>query len=152
MEERLKPVFDYLSGQCARREYCSKDILAKAMNRLDGDEDAARRVLERLESEGYVSDARYALAFARDKSSLAGWGPHKIRQGLYAKGMSRELADAALSEIDSERAAEVLDHLLLNKWRSLKDDPQGKLKLIRFALSRGYEYDCVKDAVERLLS
>ena len=40
---------------------------------------------------------------------------------------------------------------LATKWRSLKEDPYGKFKLIRFGLSRGYEYDAVSACVEELL-
>ena len=32
-----------------------------------------------LKEDRYVDDARYAAAFAREKASLQGWGPVKIR-------------------------------------------------------------------------
>jgi regulatory protein len=43
-----------------------------------------------------------------------------------------------------------LEKLLENKLRSLKDDPQVRLKLLRFALGRGYQYDQVKSVVDSL--
>lgn len=42
-----------------------------------------------------------------------------------------------------------LENVLLSKERQLKDDPQSRLKLIKFALSRGYTYDEVKPVLER---
>ncbi len=36
------------------------------------------------------------------------------------------------------------------KWASLSDDPQGKLKLLRYALGRGYLYEQVKPLVDKL--
>ena len=40
--------------------------------------------------------------------------------------------------------------MLVNKWKTLADDPQGRLKLIRFALSRGYDYEPVRPIIERI--
>ena len=111
---------------------------------------AADAVVEALVAEGYVDDRRYAAAFARDKSSLSGWGPVKIRSALLARGIDRAVVLEALEEIDPERAASRLEKVLEAKWRTLRDDPQGRLKLIRFALSRGYDYEPVRPLVERL--
>ena len=146
-----KKILSKLQAQCARREYCSRDIYSKALKALDGDDAAAAQMLESLVSDGFVSDSRYAAAFAREKSGLTGWGPIKIRQALAAKGLGREDIAAGLSEIEQGRAGEKLRKLLSAKWKTLRDDPQGKLKLIRFALSRGYEYDTVGPAVEEVI-
>ena len=150
MEERIKKVYDALASLCARREYCVSDIKAKGLSRLDSDSAAAEELVERLVSERFVSDLRYATAFARDKSSLSAWGPLKISQALRAKGISEDDIRAALEETDRVKSSDALGRMLRNKWKSLKDDPQGKLKLIRFALSRGYSYDAVRGTVEEI--
>ena len=51
---------------------------------------------------------------------------------------------AGLAEVDADLADTRLENLLRARWKSLSDDPQGRLKLIRFALSRGYEYPDVE--------
>lgn len=145
-------VADRLRGLCSRREYCRSDMMKKAIAALDGDQSEATRVVDLLVKERYVDDLRYASAFARDKSSISGWGSVKIRHMLSAKGISREIIDAALEEIDEEKASSRLDKLLQSKARSLKDDPQAKLKLLRFALGRGYGYEEVKDVVDKLIT
>ena len=150
MTEREKSVFDALAAQCAKREYCSADVRRKALQRLEFDAAAAEAVVSALLAEGYVDDRRYAAAYAREKSALSGWGPVKIRTTLLARGVSREVVLAALEEIDPERAASKLEKVLAAKWRTLQDDPQGRLKLIRFALSRGYDYDPIRLLIERL--
>ena len=150
MTEREKQVYDALSAQCARREYCVSDIRRKALERLEFDAAAADAVVASLVADGYVDDRRYAAAFARDKSALSGWGPVKIRSALLARGVDRAVVLESLEEIDPERAASRLEKVLETKWRSLRDDPQGRLKLIRFALSRGYDYEPVRPLIERL--
>lgn len=145
-------VADRLRGLCSRREYCRSDVMKKAVAALDGDQSEAARIVDILVEERYVDDLRYASAFARDKSSISGWGRVKISHMLSAKGISRDIIKEALEEIDEEKASSRLDKLLQSKARSLKDDPQAKLKLLRFALGRGYGYDEVKNIVDELIT
>ncbi|MBQ8500253.1 MAG: RecX family transcriptional regulator [Bacteroidales bacterium] len=146
--EEIGKVLDRLRRQCSRREYCSSDILRKAAEALGKDSDAASEVLRVLVEERYVDDLRYASAFARDKSSIAGWGEVKIRYMLSAKGVAKKVIDEALQEIDRPKADMRLEKLLENKWKTLKNDPQGKFKLIRFALGRGYGYEYVSSYIK----
>ncbi len=134
-------VTDRLRGLCSRREYCRADVLKKALAALDGDAAAASEVVDTLVSEKYVDDLRYAAAFARDKASIAGWGSVKIRYMLSSKGISKEIIQEALGDIDAEKASDKMTRVLETKAKALKDDPQKKMKLLRFALGRGYEYE-----------
>ena len=136
-------ILNNLRRQCSRREYCTADVLKKAEKALDGDHQQAVKVLNVLVDEKYVDDRRYAAAFARDRSSIAGWGAVKIRYMLSAKGISKDIISEALEEVDVRKADDRLRKLLENKNRSLKEDPQRKMKLLRFALGRGYSYDGV---------
>ena len=145
-------VADRMRGLCSRREYCRQDIMKKVLAALGGDADEAGRIMDRLVEEKYIDDLRYASAFARDKSSIAGWGATKIRYMLAAKGIDRETIAAALQEVDEGKASDRLEKLLSAKVRSLKDDPQSRMKLLRFALGRGYQYDEAAEVIGRLLN
>ena len=144
-------VTDRLRALCSRREYCTQDVMKKALKALEGDRHAAEQVLETLVAEKYVDDLRYAGAYCRDKASLSGWGEVKIRYMLASKGISREIIAEALEEIDSNRAQDRLNRLLQTKYKSLKDDPQCRLKLLRYALGRGYSYDEVSSISDCLI-
>ena len=152
MDEKQKKILGRLQTQCARREYCSKDIFKKALEKTEGDEAAAQEILQSLLSDGFVSDLRYASAFSREKSGISGWGPAKISFALRAKGIGREEIEAALLDIDPDKADSKLRKLMEHKWKSLQSDPQGKLKLLRFALSRGYSYDKIRALAEEITS
>lgn len=151
MKKDPQKVADRMRALCSRREYCRSDIMKKVMTSLDGDREEAEKIVELLVSERYIDDLRYASAFARDKASLAGWGEVKIRYMLSSKGISKDVISRALEEIDQNKAGERLEKLMENKLRSLKDDPQVRLKLLRFGLGRGYSYDEVSSVVEQLL-
>ena len=151
MTDQQKRILDRLRGLCSRREYCYADVLKKAKDALDGDSQSAKEVADALVEEKYVDDLRYASAFARDKSAIQGWGEVKIRYMLSAKGVPRDVIDMALEEIDHDKADSRLEKLLQNKLKSLKEDPQVRLKLLRFALGRGYSYDEVNSLINTLL-
>ena len=144
MEEAAKKVLSRLQAQCSKREFCTADIRAKALKALNGDAEAAREVVDSLLEDKFVDDLRYASAFAREKAQLDGWGPVKIRYMLAAKGIKGETADTALAEVEEDAADARLEKLMAAKARLLEGDPQARLKLIKYALSRGYEYSQVQ--------
>ena len=146
----INKILDNLRRQCSRREYCTSDVLKKAEKALEGDRDKAMQVLQALVADKYVDDLRYCEAYAREKSSISGWGEVKIRYMLSAKGISRDVISQALTQIDSQKAESRLVKLMENKYRALKDDPQWKIKLLRFGLGRGYSYDEVNEVLKRL--
>lgn len=155
--EKLK-MLDTLRRLCSKREYCTFDIRKKITDAYSKSEaadcpleQALEEIISSLKTDRYLSDLRYATAFARDKSSLSGWGEVKIRYMLSSKGISKSDIDAALEEIDDSSAENRMTKLIDTKYKSLKDDPQCKIKLLRFALGRGYSYDDVADYVNRIV-
>lgn len=147
----MEKVLDRMRNLCSRREYCRSDIMKKVLTALDGDRAAAEKVLDVLVAEKYVDEQRYASAFARDKASLAGWGGTKIRYMLASKGIPRDIVEHALEDIDDSKARIKLEKLMDNKFRSLKDDPQCRLKMLRFGLGRGYAYEEVVEVIDFLM-
>ena len=150
MEEYSK-VLDRLQAQCSKREYCSSDILRKGLSSFDGDREQASRLLESLIQDRFVDDLRYATAFAREKSRLTGWGPAKIKYMLVGKGIPKSVVEEALREIDPDEALRKMRSVLEAKYRTLAGDPQEKFKLLKFGLTRGYEYDAIAPVVDDIL-
>ena len=95
MDGKYKALLDRMMVLCSKREYCESDIrkkLSQAMAKDDGESDiasdirAADEIIIALKKDRFLDDRRYAEAFARDKSSISGWGKVKIRHALAAKG------------------------------------------------------------------
>ena len=149
-KELYVKVLGRLQAQGSRKEGCTADMKTKALKAMVGDEDAAEQIVASLVSDRFVDDLRYASAFAREKASISGWGAQKIRFMLMRKGIDRKTVDEALTEIDAASADRKLESVIAAKYRTLKEDPQWRLKLIRFALGRGYGYDQVMSAVDRV--
>lgn len=150
MEEYSK-VLDRLQAQCSKREYCSSDILRKGLTAFEGDREQATKLLDSLIQDRFVDDLRYATAFAREKSRLTGWGPAKIKYMLVGKGIPRSIVDEALKEVDPDEAERKMRSVLEVKYKTLAGDPQEKFKLLKFGLTRGYEYDAIAPVVDDIL-
>lgn len=141
-----------LQKLCSKAEYCRADVYRKALKDLEGDAEAAGKIVEQLVADKYVDDARYASAFAREKAGLQGWGPVKIRFQLRAKGVSDADIASALQDVEPEKAEAKLQKILEAKARTLQGDPQFRLKLLKFGLGRGYNYDEVESAVSKIIA
>lgn len=152
MDENAQRILLRLQNECSKREYCSSDVFQKARKAIEGDERQAAEIVEALLKDKYVDDLRYASAFAREKAYLQGWGRVKISYMLKLKFIPKDIVYKALEEIDESTACDKMRSLLLAKHRLLKDDPQSKFKLLKYALSRGYDYDELRPVVEEIIS
>lgn len=144
-------IFNRLAWLCSRREYCSRGVLDLLRRKGVAGEEAVA-VLERLREEGYVDDVRYARAFARDKALLSGWGPKKIAYVLTSKGIAADVAKAAISEVGEQESASRMKAVIKGKWKSVKsaDVRDRRAKVLRFALSRGYDCAAVIEVLDSL--
>ena len=138
-----------LAQLCARSEHCQHDMLEK-MRRWEMSEETQARVMQRLISERYVDDERYARAFVRDKIRYNKWGRRKVEQGLWQKRIDDNIRQQVLDEVDEEEYLSVLRPLLKQKRRSTKaeSDYEMNRKLVRFALSRGFTYDIIRQCID----
>ena len=146
--EEYPTVLSRLQALCSRRECCSSDVYGKALAAFDGDAELAGKLLRSLVEDKYVDDLRYAAAFARDKSRLSGWGPAKIAYTLRGKGIDRSTVAEALLQVDPEEADARMRAVLEAKYHTLKGDPHEKFKLLKFGLTRGYEYEKIAPVVD----
>ncbi len=135
---------------CARAEKSESDA-RRLMRGWGVAPDEVEKVMTRLIHERFIDDSRYAEAFVREKCRLSGWGVYKIRAALQRKRIDKELIDSALSQIDGGQMKQRLADQLARKAQSIKAATpyELKVKLIRYGLSLGYEYETVVDAAAK---
>ena len=137
-----------LAQLCARAEHCQHEMLEK-MRRWEMSDEAQARVMARLVKERYVDDERYARAFVRDKIRYNKWGRRKVEQALWAKHIDEDIRQRVLDEVDDEEYITVLRPLLQQKRKSTKANSDYELngKLVRFAMSRGFTMDIIRQCI-----
>ena len=138
-----------LAALCANAEHCQHEMLEK-MRRWELSEAVQARVMARLVKERYVDDERYARAFVKDKIRYNKWGRRKVQQALWLKRIDDAIQQTVLDEIDDDEYLKVLKPLLKQKSKSIRaeSDYERNQKLVRFALSRGFTFDIIRQCLD----
>lgn len=137
-----------LTALCAQAEHCEYEMQEK-MRRWEIADDAQARVMQRLITERYVDDERFARAFANDKVKYNKWGRRKVEQAMWLKHIAEDIRQRVLDSIDDEEYIAILRPLLQQKRRSVKarNDYELRQKLIKFAIGRGFTMDIIKQCI-----
>lgn len=139
------------AGLCAKCEQCSPDIRKKldAWGLTNSD---SQRIIKRLEELRFLDDLRFAKAYAHDKLHFSGWGRRKIQQGLWVKRLDPSIIEQACEDFEDDDEAAIYRatamRIMKAKIRQLKEWPlsrEAKLKVVKFAMSRGFEYPLIVD-------
>lgn len=138
-----------LTALCARSEHCQQEMLDK-MRQWGVSEEEQAQVMQRLVNERYVDDERFTRAFVNDKIRYNKWGRRKVEQALWMKHIDEHIARAILDEVDDEEYTATLTPMLKQKRRTTKanSDYELNMKLIKFALSRGFTMDIIKQCLD----
>ena len=125
----------------------SRRDLERKLQEKGASETEARYAAEWLEAIGALNDAEYAAALVRHYSRL-GYGPARVREKLYEKGVPRELWEDALEELPADGGQ--VDAFLRSKLRGRPPDEKEKRRLTNALLRRGFPWGEVKAAWRRL--
>ena len=125
----------------------SRASLEKKLKEKGASEADARYAAEWLEAIGALNDADYAALLARHYGEM-GYGPQRVRDKLYEKGVPRELWEEALDQLPDN--GEQIDRFLQSKLRGRTPEEKEKKRLTDALLRRGYSWSDVKAAWNRL--
>jgi regulatory protein len=125
----------------------SRHDLEKKLKEKGASEAEARYAAEWLEAIGAINDADYAALLARHCAGL-GYGPQRVREKLYEKGVPKELWDDALDTLPP--AEEQIDRFLESKLRGRLPDEKEKKRLSDALSRRGFSWGDVKAAWRRM--
>ncbi|MDO4314974.1 MAG: RecX family transcriptional regulator [Oscillospiraceae bacterium] len=125
----------------------SRASLEKKLKEKGASEAEARYAAEWLEAIGAINDADYAALLARHCADL-GYGPQRVREKLYEKGVPRELWDGALDTLPDP--GEQIGRFLAGKLHGRTPDGKEKKRLTDALLRRGFSWGDVRAAWNRL--
>ena len=128
------------AGLCCQSEHCVADITEKLLRWGVSREDSDR-IIDRLVDEKYIDESRYALAYVRDKVRFSHWGRVKIKSMLRMLRISEQDISNAFDSFDEDEYLGVLEGVIESKRKTLPEAESyaSRVKLIRFALQRGFE-------------
>lgn len=146
------PAYDAALKLVARRDHFRAE-LAEKLRRKGFDDDDVGAAIDRLVDLGLVDDEAFAARFVEFRATDRGWGPRRLTAELQRRGVDRELAetvsllDEALHDRALETALRRVEVQAKGDWWRL---PEGRARLIKSLIARGFATDVAVRAVGRL--
>jgi regulatory protein len=162
--EKLAELAD-LAGATRAFDSATNSLAARGRSRLELERSLARKgigvihieqALDRLERIGLLDDAAFARNYVRAKVTGRGTSVWAIRRELGRKGVGRELAERAISEVMGEHEVDELAIAQVEgarRWRSLQklEPVVARRRLMAFLLRRGFPGGVVRTVVDALM-
>lgn len=136
-----------LTEMLSRRDHSIHEAQEK-LDRYGFDADTISMTIDRGVSLKFLNDQRFATYFIESRKRR-GWGRRKIelelkRKGVDLEGLPGYPDDFYSAEDDSERAMELLGRKRVPESRAYE-------KLVRFLMSKGFDYSTAASAVKQKL-
>lgn len=140
-----------LEELCSRSEQCTGEARKKLFNWGISANDSDK-IIKSLIERRFIDDRRFCSAFVRDKLMFSHWGKQKITLSLMQKQVDRDIISEGLEQIDEKVYSDILKKIVLAKARTIKDADtyDGRTRLFRFAVSRGFEPSLVSQVIREM--
>ena len=140
-KERAVNFISYRPRSCAE---VTKNLKDKGF-----DEEMITQVITRLEEVGLLNDESFARYWVEQRETFKPRSRIALQQELLQKGISREITDIVLSEVDETSAARRAAQKQLYRWANLPKDEFDK-KLGGYLQRRGFYYEIVRQINDEL--
>lgn len=148
-EQALQKLRQY----CGYQERCHSEVKEKlysfGMHKKEVEES-----ISHLIEEGYLSEERFAIAYAGGKFRIKQWGRVKIKYELKQKQVSEYCIRKAIDIIDEEAYLKTLKQLAAKKWKSIKGEGVNLFvkmsKTKNFLQQRGFEPAMIQQVINQL--
>lgn len=109
----------------------------------------------RLQEQKLLDDAEFSRQFARSRATSSGTSRRRILTELARKGVDREVANAAVSDLVESEGVDLsasIHRVAEKKWKTLVklDERTAKQRLYGFLARRGFDPDEIRDAMSSL--
>lgn len=136
------------------RNYKTEKEVRDRLKQKGYEEKQINSSIDFLKEYNFLNDDSYAKLFIKDK--LGTKGSQKIKYDLMKKGISKEIIEENLINIDKCKEKESALNVARKKYESIRKKESDKYKLsgklYKFLISRGYGYEIVTDVVKKIMS
>jgi regulatory protein len=124
--------------------------MQRQLERKGVDASTREQAIRTLGELGYLDDERFARTFIADKRDLERWGEDRIRLGLLARGIDRDLVQTQLDQIRGSDEETELDRalsLLRRRFPAPPRERRDRDRALGVLLRKGYESELALDAL-----
>ena len=145
---RVRERILYLIADYDRSEQNTRQKISMAGYRGSFVDDA----IDSLKEYGYIDDLRFARYYAESMRDTKGRSAFAISRSLYEKGISRDVIDSVMGELDIDEEVQILKALSskgYNEDNIRQIDDKERQKLISFLMRKGFSYDLISIYVRK---
>ncbi|MBI5894201.1 MAG: RecX family transcriptional regulator [Deltaproteobacteria bacterium] len=124
----------------------SQKALEDKLKNKGFDKDIIDKVLDNLKEFGFVDDKVFAVQWARANIKNKLWGRNRVKSGLIEKGISKEIIEGAIKEIEQEISSEEVIKKAFEKWLKrqgqgarVRDKEKIKARAFRHLITKGFQ-------------
>ncbi len=145
-----KIIYEKISRYCAENEKTASDVVRK-LRAYKVDASEFDSYLAALKNDNFLHEERFAKAYI-EAHARKKWGKIKMKSALRQKGLSSDLIEKQLENVENKEYGEGLMYLAEKKIKSIRNgtDKEKKGKLIRFLLGRGFEMGKILAAIKTM--
>lgn len=129
-----------------------KNQRAKIKGKETYNDEVIEATIKKLKELRLINDLEFAKAWIQARSKKK--GIRAIKPELFQKGISKEIIEEVTSnkkqDTNEEEIAARLLEKKINSWKNL-EPLKFKKKAYEFLMRRGFEYDIVKDVIEKFV-
>lgn len=136
---------------CSNEEQCRTSVRKKLCD-WGASLDVSGRIVERLCSQGYIDERRYAKTYCESKLRNQKWGRLKVIYQLRSKQIPPKFITEGMTAVGEEEYRAILQGVAEQKWSTYnaeEDLARKKAKLNTFLSSRGYEMQEIQGVLQQ---
>ena len=130
----------YVASEKGIRDYLKKKAFSDAI---------IEKTVEKLESYGFVNDEKFAKNYFESMS--AGKGKRAIANKLRQKGISKEIVDDLIEQVDDEAQLETAIRLVEKFLKNRQNASNLASKCLAHLIYKGYDYSVAQKATKTVL-
>lgn len=130
------------------RDHSEKEIRAKLLRKHDAD--YVDEAVEKLIELDLVNDERYAENYARELFERKKFGKMRIKSELRARGISADIANAAVEELFEEEEPDNVQRIvdiIGKRYYNRMNDEVGRKKVFSALQRMGYSFSDIREAM-----
>ena len=130
------------------RDHSEKEIRAKLLRKHDAD--YVEEAVEKLIELDLVNDERYAENYAHELFEHKKFGKMRIKSELRAKGISADIANAAVEELFDEEEPDNIQRIvdiIGKRYYNRMNDEVGRKKVFSALQRMGYSFSDIREAM-----
>ena len=151
--QEVKRGVDVAVGFIAYRMRSEFEVRRRLKRARLNDEDVVA-VITRIKEMKLIDDGAFAGAYTRDQIIGRKQGPVRVKVGLMALGVSKEIAAVAIEEVvvdhDTFAQAMVLGEKRWGQLSRIRDQTSRKKRVYEYLVRRGYSFADARHVVEEL--